>query len=88
SLEDSIELFIAADLYTLDRLKGLCEVAVQKGITEENATALLQVSDELQAARIREICMRFIIRHFDVVSKSEGFKTLSRELIFDILSNR
>ncbi|CAM9480590.1 unnamed protein product [Choristocarpus tenellus] len=88
SLEDSVELYIAADLYTIDRLKGLCELAVQKGISENNATALLHASDEQHATRLREICMRFIVRHFDVVSKSEGFKMLSRELIIDVLSSR
>eukprot|EP00752_Nemacystus_decipiens_P017544 g15723.t1 len=88
SLEDAVELFIAADLYTLDRLKGLCELAVQKGITAENSAAILHTSDDLRASRLRDICMRFVVRHFDTVSKSEGFKMLSRELIFDVLSSR
>ncbi|CAN0281032.1 unnamed protein product, partial [Laminaria digitata] len=88
SLEDAVELFIAADLYTLDRLKWLCELAVQKGITTDNSAALLHTSDDLRASRLRDICMRFVVRHFDTVSKSEGFKVLSRELIFDVLSSR
>lgn len=33
----AIELYVAADLYTIDRLKGLCEILVQKGIEVGNA---------------------------------------------------
>ncbi|CAN0260466.1 unnamed protein product, partial [Hapterophycus canaliculatus] len=51
--------------------KGLCELAVQKGITADNSASLLQTSEELRASRLRDICMRFVVRHFDTVSKSE-----------------
>lgn len=37
----------------------------------ENAAPLLQTSDELGASRLRDICMRFVVEHFDTVSKSE-----------------
>jgi RCC1 and BTB domain-containing protein len=88
SPEVAIELYIAADLYTLDRLKGLCEVVVQRGLTTDNAPVLLQGSDERHAARMRELCIRFIVRHFDAVTKSAGFQTLSRELILEVLQAR
>ena len=84
----AIELYIAADLYTLDRLKNLCEVVVQKGISVDNAAALLQTSDELHASRLREVCMNFIIRHFDLVTKTDTFTLLSRELILECLQSR
>lgn len=51
--------------------QGLCELAVQKGITVDNAAPLLHTSDDLRASRLRDICMRFVVRHFDTVSKSE-----------------
>lgn len=51
--------------------QGLCELAVQKGITADNSASLLHTSDELRASRLRDICMRFVVRHFDTVSKSE-----------------
>lgn len=84
----AIELFAAADLYTLDRLKGLCEIIVQKGITVENAAVLFQSADELHAFRLREVCLSFVIRHFDTVTKSEGFANLSRDLILEVLKSR
>lgn len=58
-------------------LQGLCEVAVQKGISVDNAAPLLHTSDELGASRLREICMRFVVRYFDTVSKSEVIDSIS-----------
>ncbi|KAG9416335.1 hypothetical protein AC1031_000736 [Aphanomyces cochlioides] len=86
--EMAIELYAAADMYGLDRLKDLCESIVQKGLVVENAAYLLQAADELQALRLRDISMRFIVRHFDYVTKTEGFQLLSRELILETLQNR
>lgn len=51
--------------------QGLCELAVQKGISVDTAPPLLHTSDELGASRLRDICMRFVVRHFDTVSKLE-----------------
>lgn len=86
--EMALELFAAADLYTLDRLKGLCEIVVQKNIDVENAAVLFQSADELHSSRLREICLSFIVRHFDQVTKTDGFASLSRDLILDVLQNR
>ena len=86
--EVAIELSIAADLYTLERLRGLCEVIVQKQISTENAAALLQIAEDTHATRIREVCLRFIVRDFDSVSRSESFQSLSRSLILEVLQNR
>lgn len=59
--------------------QGLCELAVQKGITVDNAAPLLHTSDELRASRLRDICMRFVVRHFDTVSKSEVRSCISNK---------
>lgn len=88
SPEIAIELYAAADLYTLNRLKGLCEIIVQKSIVVENAANLLQAADELGCDRLRQICLSFIVRHFDTVTKTEGFTNLSRDLILEILQAR
>jgi RCC1 and BTB domain-containing protein len=84
----ALELFAAADLYTLDRLKGLCEIVVQKNMTVDNAATLFQTADDLHAARLREICLSFLIRNFDTVTKTDGFTNLSRDLIIEVLQSR
>ncbi len=77
-LPDCTILFNAVCTTTFDG-QGLCELAVQKGITAENSAAILHTSDDLRATRLRDICMRFVVRHFDTVSKSEvGAIFLSR----------
>ncbi|GLE06225.1 hypothetical protein PINS_up015467 [Pythium insidiosum] len=86
--EMALELFAAADLYTLDRLKGLCEIIVQKNITVDNAATLFQTADDLQATRLREICLSYLVRHFDAVTKTDGFAHLSRDLIIEVLQSR
>lgn len=89
SADGAIELYVAADLYTMSRLKALCESIVQKGITVDNAAYLLTTADSLPHARtMQDLCLRYIVRHFDVVSKTEGFARLSRDLILEILRVR
>uniref|UniRef100_K3WAD0 BTB domain-containing protein n=1 Tax=Globisporangium ultimum (strain ATCC 200006 / CBS 805.95 / DAOM BR144) TaxID=431595 RepID=K3WAD0_GLOUD len=86
--EMALELFAAADLYTLERLKGLCELLVQKHMAIENAAALFQSADELHASRLREICLAYMVRHFDQVTKTDAFANLSRDLILEVLQSR
>eukprot|EP00929_Paragymnodinium_shiwhaense_P042678 TRINITY_DN22048_c0_g3_i1.p1 TRINITY_DN22048_c0_g3~~TRINITY_DN22048_c0_g3_i1.p1 ORF type:complete len:185 (-),score=15.24 TRINITY_DN22048_c0_g3_i1:251-757(-) len=89
SPSEAIELYTAADLYTLSRLKKLCEVRVQRGITVANAAQLLAVADtSASAGRLREVCLNFIVSHFDAVTRSDGFHHLSRDLILEVLQSR
>lgn len=89
SADGAIELFVAADLYTMARLKALCEGIVQKAITVDNSAQLLMTADSLpHATSMQDLCLRYIVRHFDVVSKTEGFTRLSRDLILAILRVR
>eukprot|EP00753_Platysulcus_tardus_P014506 PLAT4383.2.p1 GENE.PLAT4383.2~~PLAT4383.2.p1 ORF type:complete len:552 (+),score=129.47 PLAT4383.2:26-1681(+) len=86
--EHAIELYMAADLYGLDRLKSLCESAVHRLISVDTAANLLQAAAEVHAVDLRAACMKFIIRNFDDVSKTEGFAGLSRDLILCVLQAR
>lgn len=87
--EGAIELYVAADLYTMSRLKALCEAKVQTGIAVDNAALLLATANALpHATRMRDLCLRYIVRHFDHVSKTDGFMRLSRDTILDILRSR
>ena len=77
-----------ADRDTLDRLKGLCEERLMRGISPENAASLLQLADELNVLRLREICVGYIVRHFDTIAKSPSFQTLSKTQILLVITNR
>lgn len=84
----AIELFTAADFYTLDRLKELCEYLIRDKIEVSNAPLLLKIADEMQVMHIRSICMEFVIGKFEVVSRSLNFGELPQEIILEILRSR
>lgn len=42
---------MASDLYGIERLKGLCEESVIKGLRVDNAAGLLQAADDQHAGR-------------------------------------
>ena len=86
--EVAIELYAAADMYNIERLKRSCEVMVQKQIDRESAPRLLQIADQMHAVKVRDVILTFIVRNFDEVSKTAGFGALSRELIIEILMRR
>jgi hypothetical protein len=88
SPEIAIELFVAADLYGLDKLQLMCVCTVQNSISIANAASLFRVSDMVGASKLRTICLSFLVAHFDGVTKSDGFRALSREQILEVLMNR
>lgn len=84
----AIELYVLADLYTLDRLKVQCESIVHRKLCHANAPLLLSVADQHQAFALKAMCTRYIIRHFEVITKSDEFAVLNRDLILEILQSR
>lgn len=80
----AVELFVAADLYQMDRLQGVCTYVVENEISVDNAANLLNAAVELNALSLYTICMTFIVQHMGPVARSEGYHTLSRELLITI----
>ena len=64
-----MELFEAADLFGIERLKRLCEQSIMSNITMENAAAIFQAADMHHAQILRDNSVRFILQNFDEVSK-------------------
>lgn len=87
-VENAIELYIASDLYNLERLREMCCTVVRRNLNAENAGPLLQSAAENHCATLREVCMSFIVENFDVVSKTEGIKQVSHALLLEILTQR
>jgi hypothetical protein len=56
TLENAMELFEAADIFGLDRLKNMCESAIISNIDIDNAAAIFHV-------RIRDQRLRTCIVH-------------------------
>ncbi|KAG7338173.1 regulator of chromosome condensation RCC1 repeat protein [Nitzschia inconspicua] len=87
-VEHAIELYIAADIYQLERLRDMCCTVVRRNLNAENAGPLLQIAEENHCLILRDVCMSYIVENFDIVSKTDGIKQVSHELLLEILGKR
>eukprot|EP00531_Pseudo-nitzschia_arenysensis_P014444 CAMPEP_0116127674 /NCGR_PEP_ID=MMETSP0329-20121206/6962_1 /TAXON_ID=697910 /ORGANISM="Pseudo-nitzschia arenysensis, Strain B593" /LENGTH=626 /DNA_ID=CAMNT_0003621781 /DNA_START=253 /DNA_END=2133 /DNA_ORIENTATION=- len=87
-VEHAIGLYIASDIYQLDRLREMCVTVVKRNLNPNNAGPLVQIADDQLCFVLRDICMAYCVEHFDVVCKSEGIKQVSHKNLLDILSQR
>lgn len=87
-VESAIDLYIAADLYHLERLRDMCCTVVRRNLSAENSGPLLQSASESHCHVLKEICMNYIIENFDTVSKTDGIKEVSHSLLLEILAHR
>lgn len=90
-LEDAMELFQAADLFCIPRLKTMCEKRMLQSITVENAASIFHAADTAYAGALREKAKKFILSHFEEVSKTSSFEEMGRrniELVFEFLHSR
>lgn len=71
------KLLAAADYYQLDRLKSICEEALYKILTIENAIETLQRAELFSANSLRQSTLKFIKNgRFKLVTKTQGWKNI------------
>lgn len=87
-VEYSVELYIAADLYHLERLRDMCCTVVRRNLSAENAGPLLQTASESHCEVLKELCLNYVVENFDAVSKTDGIKHVSHGLLLEILAKR
>ena len=90
-LDMAMELFEAADLFCIPRLKTMCEKRMLQSITVENAAGIFHAADRHSAVALRQKCKKYILTHFEEVSKSSSFEEMGRsniELVFELLHCR
>lgn len=77
------KLLAAADFYQLSRLKSLCEEALHKKLTVDNAIETLQLADLHSANTLKQLTLEFIKDgQAKLITKTEGWtKVKSVELI-------
>jgi len=89
--ESAMELFEAADLFCIPRLKTMCEKRMLQSICIENAAGIFHASDMHSALALRDKAKKFILSHFEAVSKTTCFEEMGRcniELVFELLQSR
>ncbi|XP_004923801.1 speckle-type POZ protein-like [Bombyx mandarina] len=68
------KLLAAADYYQLNRLKSLCEEALHKKLTVENAIETLQLADLHSANTLKQLTLEFIKDgQAKLITKTEGW---------------
>lgn len=87
-VEYAVELYMAADLYHLERLRDMCCFVATRNLSPENAGPLLQAADDSHCQPLRDVCFKYVVENFDTVSKGEGIKSVSHEVLLEILAQR
>jgi leucine-zipper-like transcriptional regulator 1 len=88
---DAMELFEAADRFCIHRLKSMCEKRMLEYITVDNAAGIFHAADVHSASALRQKAKKYILSHWDEVSKSRSFEEMGRsniELVFELLKGR
>jgi len=89
--EDAMDLFAAADLFDVPRLKAICEKTMLEKICIENAASIFHAADAHSAVVLREKSLHYILKHFEPISKTSDFEEMARsnvDLVVEILRNR
>lgn len=90
-LDYAMELFEAADQFCIPRLQTMCEKRMLQSITVDNAATIFHAADMHTAHNLRSKSLKYILSHFEEVSKTSAFEEMGRsnmELVFEILRNR
>jgi len=86
-----MELFVAADIYDIPRLQAICEKVMLESMTVNTAATIFLAADMHAAQALRSKALKYILKHFEVVSKSGAFEEMARtnvELVVEILKLR
>lgn len=87
----AMDLFAAADLFDIPRLQAMCEKSILESIEVENAASIFLEADLHSAITLRTKAFNYILKHFELVSKSAAFEEMARsnvELVVEILRER
>lgn len=77
--EFALHLLVLSHVYVVPQLKRICEWHLEKGLINlENVIDVFQLSLLCDAPRLSLICHRMIMRNFDYVSATEGWKVMKQ----------
>ncbi|XP_036392263.1 RCC1 and BTB domain-containing protein 2 isoform X1 [Megalops cyprinoides] len=84
--EDAIGLLDLATFYRETRLKRLCQEAIKRGISEENAITLLSAAVKYEARDLEEFCFKFCVNHLTAVTQTQAFAEMDHDLLKNFIS--
>jgi hypothetical protein len=85
--EDSLYLFSAPYFYgfTNNRLQAYCKYNLEMNVSPQNVIQILEAADRIQAPDMKKRALDIIIANFPKVAKMSQMRSLSRELLLDII---
>ncbi|XP_046453722.1 leucine-zipper-like transcriptional regulator 1 [Daphnia pulex] len=85
--EDSLYLFSAPFFYgfTNNRMQAFCKQNLEMNVTFENVIQILEAADRIQAIDMKKYALNLIVHHFPKVARMPRIRSLSRELLLDVL---
>lgn len=85
--EHSLYLFTAPYFYgfTNSRLQAFCKQNLELNVTCENVIQILEAADRIQALDMKKYALNLTVHNYPKVCQSGGLRSLSRELLLDIL---
>lgn len=87
-VEETIELYICADLYDMERLRDICCNVLRRHLNADNAGPLLQSATENHCQVLKDHIMKYVVDNFDAFSRTDGIKHVSHQLLLEIISQR
>ncbi|KAK6617125.1 hypothetical protein RUM43_014727 [Polyplax serrata] len=87
SPEDSLYLFSAPYFYgfTNNRLNAFCKQNLEMNVSIDHVLPILEAADSMSATDMKKYALRLIVQNFSKVARLSKMKTLTRELLLDIL---
>ncbi len=82
---DTVELLQTADRLGCPQLSQLAQRHLEASMTVHNAADLLQSADELNAELLRQACLAFLVRTFEVSSLTVGYQRMRTALRDEVL---
>jgi len=86
----AVQLLMTAELYMLDRLKGICEQRIQKSITVDNVISIFLAAHRHNAEGLKDIGFNYIFEHLEEVKLTPQFQELKAEpeLLMEIIMRK
>lgn len=85
--EDSLYLFSAPYFYGFsnNRLHAFCKQNLETNVSIDHVIPILEAADSMSANDMKKYALRLITQNFTKVAALAKLKTLSRELLLDII---
>uniref|UniRef100_A0AAV2M717 BTB domain-containing protein n=1 Tax=Knipowitschia caucasica TaxID=637954 RepID=A0AAV2M717_KNICA len=87
SLDTVQELVMAADMLLLEPLILICFDYMLEHLNVHNCISVWHLADLVLSAQTREVCRRFILKHFDEVMVCEDFQNLTAKELSEFLED-